>query len=87
MIVDSGLVLPPPPPPPPKPGQYLGQIGKHCVCSCGCKLHIDLVEIKQTKESMCENCSTNVNIYHLEIAANKSLRKLMEQGVRQRNLE
>jgi hypothetical protein len=89
--VEDEVPRPPPPvvvqAPPPEAGKYLGRDGKHCLYSCGCRLHIDLVKPPPTDGSICGNCNSNTVIWNLDMMANKSLRKLMEQGARSKNLE
>jgi hypothetical protein len=87
MVVPPVDVPPPVPVKPSPPGHYLRQDGDHCIFSCGCRLHMQLLKSPPTVDSACWNCNHNVNIWTLEKSATYSLLKLMEQGTRQKKLE
>jgi hypothetical protein len=83
---DMGIVEPSPhdvsiAEPPPEPGLYLQREGDELIYTCGCRMHVKLLDNKAIKDySVCHNCNSIVVVWGAKERANGALQKVIEKG-------
>jgi hypothetical protein len=67
--------------PPPEPGWYLQREGDELIYTCGCRMHVKLLDNQVSEDySRCHNCNSNVVVWGAKERANAALQKVIEKG-------